>query len=427
MNHDESSKLTRVASCGVMMAFLLSGMISRAGDWPQWRGPTRDGYAPAGAPDITSLPKELKPVWKVSIGGGFSSPIVVGDKVVYLDEQEGKEVAHLLKSSNGKEVWQVPFAKVFQDEWGAGPRSTPLVDGDRLYVQSCDGEFRCLKLSDGQTIWGTSYEKDFGVKFLGSKANEGTAARRGNNGCGVIEGERIILPVGSTSGASLVCFNKLTGKVLWKSGSDEAAYSSPIIATLAGVKQVVAFTADALLGADLENGKVLWRVPFKTDAKRHTGSPVAVGDTVLVNSQTIGLVATKISRDTGGFSASEAWANKNLKINLATPVLMDRYLYSQGVSPSYICADALTGELKWTQPGFGGGKEAYASTIAIGKKLLVLTYDGQLLLLAADPAKYTELGRLQVCGKTWSFPAYADGKLFVRDGRQLLCLDLTGP
>src|SRR6185369_16234791 len=188
--------------------------------------------------------------------------------------------------------------------------------------------------------------------------------------------------------------------------------------------QLVAFTADALLGTDLQTGKILWRVPFKTDAKRHAGSPVIVGDTVVVNSQTIGMVGTKISTDSGGLLASEAWVNKALKINLATPVLVGQHLYSQGVSPNYICADARTGELKWAQPGFVGGKEAYCSTIVIGKNLLVLTHDGQLLLLAADPAKYTELGRLQVCGKTWSFPAYADGKLFVRDERTLLCIDL---
>ena len=262
------------------------------------------------------------------------------------------------------------------------------------------------------------------MKFLGSKANEGTASRRGNNGSGVIDGKRIILPIGSPNGASLVCFDKLSGKVLWKTGSDEAAYSSPIIATLAGVKQVVAFTADALLGADLESGKILWRVPFKTDAKRHASTPIIFGDMVIVNSQTIGLVATRISRDSGGLRAEQGWVNKNLKINLATPVLHGQYLYSQGVSPNYICADASNGELKWSQPGFTGGKEAYSSTLLAGTNLLVLTYDGQLLLLEADPSKYKELGRLQVCGKTWSFPAFAEGKLFVRGGRELLCLDL---
>ena len=427
----KSSDLFSVSDFGFRVftsSFLLASILLplQAGDWPQWRGPTRDGHASIDSPRIVSLPKELNPIWRLPIGGGFSSPIVADGKLVYLDEQQGKEVAHLLAAANGKEIWSVPYATAFQDEWGAGPRATPLLDGERLYVQSCDGEFRCLNLSDGKTIWSANFENDFGMKFFGTKLTEGTAVRRGNNGCGVIASQRLVVPVGSTNnGATLVCFDKLNGKVLWKTGHDEVAYSSPIITTLAGIEQVVAFTAEALLGAQLEDGRILWRVPFRTDARRHAASPMIVGDTVLVNSHTFGLAATRISQDSAGLRATSAWLNRSLKINLSTPVLVGDYVYSQGVSPDYICADARTGELKWSQPGFAGGKEAYAATIVAGGKLLVLTHDGQLLLLAADPAKYTELGRLQVCGKTWSFPAYAKGILYIRDRRELLSLDLS--
>ena len=415
---------TPFASVALWCVLIVSAPTGWCGDWPQWRGPTRTGYASVDAPVPTSLPKELKPVWKISVGSGFSAPIIAGGKLVYLDEQQGKEVAHLLDAATGQELWRVAYDEAFQDEWGIGPRATPIIDEDHLYVQSCRGEFLCLDLNEGKTIWKTSYEKDFGVKFLGSKANSGTATRRGNNGCGVIDGSRIILPVGSTEGASLVCFDKQTGKVLWKSGDDEAGYSSFMIGTLAGVKQVVALTADALLGADLVGGKILWRIPLKTNAKRHVATPVIGKDTVMVNSHTFGLICFKIARDSGGFTASEAWANKNLKINLATPVVVGDYLYCQGADKDYICADARTGELKWSQAGFGNGKKDYSSTIVLGKTLLVLSEDGTLLLLDANPAKYTELSRLQVCGNTWSFPAYTNGKLVVRDGRQLLCLDL---
>jgi outer membrane protein assembly factor BamB len=407
-----------------LLAVIMSPTLAFAGDWPQWRGPARTGHASSDTPAPTRLPREIQPAWKISVGGGHSAPIVAGNKLVFLDENGSREIAHVVDAATGKELWQVDYADRFQDEWGAGPRATPIIDGDRLYVQACNGEFRCLSLADGKTIWQASFEKDFGVKFLGSKANEGTATRRGNNGSGVIDGNRLILPVGSTHGASLVCFDKTTGKVLWKSGSDEAAYSSFMTATLAGVKHVVAFTADALLGADLETGKELWRVPLKTNAKRHAASPVIFGDYVIVNSHTIGMLCYKIIREGTGLKATEAWAQKELKINLATPVLVDGYLYCQGASKDYVCVDAKTGELKWTQTGFGLGKKDYASTIAAGKHLLVLTEDGNLLLLAANPDKYTELGRLQVCGNTWSFPAYANGKLFVRDGRGLQCVDL---
>ncbi len=419
-----SPRLPLLAALLVGAALPASGA---ADDWPQWRGPTRDGHASADARAPTALPKELKPLWKINIGGGFSSPIVVADKLVYLDEQAGKEVVHALEADTGREIWNVPFSDSFGDEWGTGPRSTPFAAEGRLYAQSCRGDFACVSLADGKILWRTSYEKDFGVRFLGSKANQGTATRRGNNGGGVMDGQRVILPVGSTNGASLVAFDKQTGQVLWKSGSDEAAYSSFMAATLAGQRQVVAFTADALLGADPADGKILWRVPLRTDAKRHAATPVIIGDRVLVNSYTLGLLCFTITRDTGGFKATQAWANKSLKINLATPVVVGQYLYCQGANKDYLCVEAATGRVQWNQPGFGQGRKDYSSTIAVGDKLLVLTEAGTLLLLAADPVKYTELGRLQVCGNTWSFPAFAKGRLYVRDSHSLQCLVLVTP
>jgi outer membrane protein assembly factor BamB len=409
------------------LALAMSFLQAKAGDWPQWRGPNRTGHASANATELSSLPKELKAVWKLSIGGGFSSPVIAGGKLAYLDEKDGQEVAHLLDAATGKEIRSVPYAEAFRDEWGTGPRSTPILDGDRLYAQSCKGEFRCLNLADGKVLWRTSFEKDWGVKFLGGTANEGTASRRGNNGSGVIEGDRIILPVGSESGASLVCFDKLTGKVLWKTGHDEAAYSSFMVATLAGVKQVVAFTADALLGANLDDGKILWRVALRSDAKRHAVTPVVFGDTVIVSSWTFGQVALRISKEGDGLKAAQAWANKSSKINLSSPVLIGHCLYSQGPGRDYVGIDATTGKVCWSQPGFTAqARREYSSTIAAGEKLLVLAETGTLVLLRANPEKYIELGRAQVCGNTWCHPAFADGKLYVRDGRSLACFDLSG-
>ncbi len=409
-----------------VLAIVAIHSAGRASDWPQWRGPLRNGQAGPDVLAIPSLPRDLHPEWRLPIGGGFSSPIVSGGKLVFLDEREGQEWAHLIDASVGKEIWKVAYAPVFQDEWGAGPRSTPIIDGDRLYVQACNGEFRCLQLADGKTIWKTSFEGDFGVKFLGSKAKEGTASRRGNNGSGVIYRDRIVLPVGNTDGASLVCFDKLTGKVLWKSQSDEAAYSSFMAARLAGTEQIVAFTADALLAVLPDTGRLLWRVPLKTDAKRHAGSPVIFGDNVVVNSQTIGLICEHITQESGVFKATEAWSDKSLKINLATPVEVEGNLYCQGVNKDYLCINGGTGKVLWSETGFGrGDKKDYSSTILIDHNLLILTYEGQLVLAAADPSKYKELGRLQVCGNTWSHPAYAQGRLFIRDGRELLCLKFS--
>jgi outer membrane protein assembly factor BamB len=143
-----------------------------------------------------------------------------------------------------------------------------------------------------------------------------------------------------------------------------------------------------------------------------------------VNSQTIGLVATRISRG-DSFEAAEAWANRPLRINLSTPVLAGGHLYSQGCNHDYVCVEANTGRLAWSAPGFGKSSKDYAATILVGRNLLVQSEDGQLVLIEANPEKYTERGRLQVCGNTWSHPAYADGRLYVRDGRELKCIPLA--
>ncbi len=397
-----------------------------AEDWPQWRGPFRTAKSPEGTPVPETLPRELKTIWRKPVGSGHSSPVVAGERLVYLDEQEGKETVHVLEAGSGKELWSAPFDEAVGDEWGSGPRSTPFIDGDRVYVQSCRGEFRCLNLEDGKVLWGISFEKDYGIRFVGSKAGEGTAARRGNNGSGIVEGDRVYVPVGSPDGASIVCFDKLTGKELWRSQNDEAAYSSFIVTTLADTKQLVAFTADALIGLDLGNGKVFWRVPFKTAAKRHAATPVVFEDSVIVNSHTFGLVSTRVTRgEDGSFAAEEAWANKALRINLATSVEVDGHLYIQGARKDYVCVDARTGEVKWSQEGFGRGTKDYSSTLVLGENLLILTEAGELVMIAANSEKYVELGRLQICGSTWSFPAYVDGNLYVRDGRELACIELT--
>jgi outer membrane protein assembly factor BamB len=178
------------------------------------------------------------------------------------------------------------------------------------------------------------------------------------------------------------------------------------------------------MGVEREHGAILWRVPFRTDAKRHAATPVIFGDTVIVNSHTIGLVGTKIVRENGVPRAVPQWANQELKINLSTPVRVGDFLYVQGPGQTYVCADARTGETKWQAPGFGAHGTENSSTIVLGNNLLVLTDTGELVLAAARGDSYSELARVQACGKNWNFPAFADGRLYVRDARELICYDL---
>src|SRR6185503_8209000 len=185
---------------------------------------------------------ELRVVWRIPIGEGFASPVVANGKVFYFDNQAGKETLHAIGAADHQEFWRVAVGDTFQDEQGPpGPRCTPLVDGDRVYAQSGKGELQCLQVADGKRIWRVNFLKDFGAAFLGEDSKIPGAAEHGYTGTPVIDGERLVACVGGTNGAGIVCFDKRTGKVLWKSQDDLAAYAAPMVATVAKVKQAVCF------------------------------------------------------------------------------------------------------------------------------------------------------------------------------------------
>ncbi len=398
-----------------------SAITTFAADWPQWRGPQRDGLS-TGLP--VHLPKDgsqMLPKWKVPIGTGFSSPIVSGGRVYFLDDQGGQETVHCLEAKSGKQIWRKEYAETFGDEWGKGPRSTPFIDGDRLYLQSCRGEFQCLEAATGKKIWALDFEKDFGVTFLGMKSQEGTARRRGNNGTAVIAGELVVIQVGKANGATLVACDKKTGLVRWQAGQDEAAYSSLVSTVLAGTPVVLALTATQLLVVDLKDGRVLANPTLRTHANRHVATPLVVGDTVFVNSHTFGVVAFSAVKTGADFQLTQKWSNPECKINLASLVSVNGALYAQGPLQNYVCLDIATGRQLWSLPGFG---KEYSATIGIGETLLVLTDQGEMISLIANPERPKELTRWQICGKQWNHPALADGRIFIRDQRELACYDL---
>jgi outer membrane protein assembly factor BamB len=398
-------------------------------DWPQWRGPSRNAVVQDPNHKLEKLPAEPKVLWKIDAGPGQSSPVVAAGKLVFLDAQNGQETAHCVDAKTGKILWSVPVGPTveFSPAYGGGPRCTPLIDGDRVYAQSSGGEFRCLSLADGKKIWGVSFGGDYGATFIGNKsgdpaAKETASRRHGNNGSAVIDGDHIFVPVGSVNGATLVAFDKKTGKELWRAGTDNTAYSSVMFGTLAGVKQAVHFTADALMGVDAANGRILWRVPLKTGAKRHACTPVISGDTVTVASTSIGTQKFKIVKNGPEFVAEKAWENPQCKTILGTPTLVGKVLFTLGPTDrtDLQCLEFETGKQLWAQRGLSD----YASLTVVNDKILVLNSTGELILVKADPSKYEELGRVQLCAKTWASPAYVDGKIFVKDEAHLTAVAL---
>ena len=422
---------------GLMISplILVGSMVATpltADDWPQWRGPARTGHVQMGARIPAALPSEPKVIWRQSVGEGFASPVIAAGRLFYFDNQDGKETLHALQAKDAKELWRASVDNTFQDEQGPpGPRCTPVVDGERVYAQSGKGELACLNVTDGLRLWHVNFTNDFGAAFLGEDSKVPGAAEHGYTAAPVIAGERLIACVGGTNGSGIVCFAKTTGKILWKSQDDLAAYAAPMVTELAGVTQIVCFTVEGLVGLDLERGKVLWRVPLKTNYGRNCTTPVIRNDWVVAGSYRAGLIGVKISSDGRGMKAEQRWVNQKAAMNFSSPVAVGQHLYGLGPSRNLICAELETGKIVWSKEGYvtTSADVAYASFMVMSNSILVSTDGGQIILIAADPAQFRELGHAQVCGRNWCSPAYADGRLYIRDGLRgtgnLSCLELA--
>ena len=413
------------AAFPITLLSLVIAQIAHAGDWPQWRGANRDGIT-LGETALTTLPAAPAKQWQIPVGKGQGGLVLAKGKLLMLHETNanGKpmETAALLNAATGKPIWQTPFAASWQyrNAYGPGPRVAGQIDGDLVFAQGVVGVLACMQLSDGKLLWSKSYEKDFGAKWFGGNApgSGGTAAsRHGNAGAPVTDAKHIYAAAGGHEGASLICLEKRTGKLVWKSGNDYAAYSGLMLGELAGVKQVVMVTAANMIGYRASDGKALWSVPVKTGAARNILTPILKGNTVTIASHTVGTFQVRISNSGSGQKATEVWRNEDVKTNITTPVLIDGHLYGLGTSRGrnsvFVCVNHKTGKTAWSAPGY----DDYASVIAVGNTLLVHGSSGSLALLKATPEKHTVLSKLaQASARSWNFPVFSAGTLFIKDG-----------
>jgi outer membrane protein assembly factor BamB len=414
----------------LVLFLTLSTGVARAEDWPQWRGPARTGHVPVGVSVPETLPGSPKVLWHIPLSNGLSSPVVSGGKVFYLDNQQNKETVHAADVNSGKVLWSMPLDVVHKDSQSPpGPRCTPVVDGERVYAQSCRGQLTCFGADDGKVIWQTNFVKDFGATFIGERGQAQGATRHGYNASPIVDGDHLIAEVGGRDGAEVVCFDKITEKVVWRSGDGTPGYASPLIADLAGARQLITFMADGVAAFDPADGHALWRVPVKTALGRHATTPLISGDIVCVASHQAGLIGIQVTKGSEGFSARAIWTAKDLAINFSSPVEVNGYLYGVGPRADLICVEMKTGKRVWSQERLFSGNpgNAYGGFVVMGERILLLTDGGRLILFDADPAKFHEIARAQVCGQNWCNPAYANGNLYLRDNRELWCVRLVSP
>ncbi len=402
-----------------LLALALCCPVAAAADWPQWLGPHRD----ATSIEVVTAWKEAPPVvWKEPVGEGHSSPVVAAGRAFLhykVKDQDAEEVG-AFDAKTGKPLWHTTYPRApFKSLFGNGPRATPAVAGDRVYTFGITGVLSCFDAASGKQVWQVDTLKKFGGKnlFFGMSCSP------------LVDGKRVLVNVGA-KGASVVAFDRDSGDVVWKSLDDPASYASPILLEDGGRRQAIFLTHEGVASLNPEDGHLLWRYRVVDSLSESSTTPVRVGDLVLASTITTGTVALR--PEEGQKEPAVAWKNGDLTCYFATPVPVGKeYVYMvTGTKPPAFqvtatlrCVEAKTGKELWQKPGVG---QYHASLLRTGDgKLLMLKEDGTLVLLDPNPKEYRELARAKACGHTWAHAALADGRLYVRDGENLICLRLA--
>jgi outer membrane protein assembly factor BamB len=383
---------------------------SERASWPDFRGPRRDGRY--DGPIRTNWPRDGLPrLWRQPVGLGYASFVVAGGRAFTIEQRRSQEVAAAYDVATGRELWTNSWEGEFVEAMGGdGPRATPTYHDGRVYVLGALGELRCLDAATGAVIWRRNILTENGAGNL----DWGMAASPL-----VVDDNLIVLP-GGANGRSVVAYHRATGAPVWQALSDRQAYTSPMLATLAGVRQVVVVTASRIVGLTTDGG-LLWEYPWATNMGINVAQPVLLDDDRVFISAGYdhGAAVFQIVRSGDGLSTQTVWENRRMKNKFTTSLLHDGHLY--GLDEAILaCVDAATGELRWK-----GGRYGYGQALLAGDHLIVLTEDGDVVLVKATPERHEELGRFTAIeGKTWNHPVIADGRLLVRNLREMAAFDI---
>lgn len=389
-------------------------VLATAADWPQWRGPQRDGISretglldtwPAGGP-----PK----IWQTQgLGEGYAGEAIAQGRLFTQGQRADGQFVLALDVATGKKLWETPTGPVYPQDRGPGPRGTPTIDGDRLFAMAGEGTLVCLEVRNGKVKWKMNVMEKFGGKVPHWGVSESP----------LVDGSNLIVTPGG-HGAAVVALNKKTGNLVWKSQSDPAAYSSAILAEVGGIRQVIAVTADAVVGLRASNGDLLWKYNKVSNKTANIATPIFQNGLVFLSSAYgAGCALLKLTVEGDTVNASEVYYSKDMMNHYSTSVVVDGNVY--GFSNAILTAMNLeTGQVAWRDRSVGKGAVTYAD-----RKLFLLSENGVVGLAEATPAGYKEKSRFEIPRgdlPTWTPPVISGGRLYLREQDNLYCFDIKG-
>lgn len=379
-------------------------------NWPQWRGPNRDGLSKETGL-LKQWPTEGPPlVWKASgAGRGYSSFSLANGKLFTMGLRGDREFVIAFDIASGKEAWATAHPSgAFQNDRGDGPRGTPTVEGDRVYALGGNGDLSVLDARTGKMVWTKNILREFSARNITWGISESP----------LIVGNKLLVNAGG-AGASIVALNKSDGSVIWKSQSDRAGYSSAIPVELNGGTQVVFFTHQRAVGLDLKDGRLLWEYARAANEVANAATPIARGNRIFISSD-YGTGGGVVEIKPDG-TAQEVWFNKDMRNHHSSSVLVGDHLY--GFSSSFLTAMKFdTGEMAWRDRSVGKGSLVYADG-----RLYCFSEQGVVGLVEATPTGYVEKGRFRIeqgSLPTWTHPVVAGGRLYIRDQDTIYAYDV---
>ncbi len=381
---------------------------SHAQDWPQWRGENRDGVAKASAVP-TAWPDELSKRWQVDVGVGYASPVVVGDRIFLFSREGGDEVIRSLSLDNGKTLWRqsypAPYAmNPYTAEHGEGPKSTPLVSGDKLYTLGITGVVSCHRADTGALVWQKSFQEGFSKPPL-----YGFAASP------IVADGKLIVHVGGEERGTLVALAADSGSVVWSLEGDGPGYASPIVIELERTRQIVTMSESRIIGVSLDAGELLWSLPFIATYNQNIVTPIHQGRRLIFSGLGQPTFAIELTLSGEKWSTRELWRNDRVSFYMSSPVIAGNRLIgmSDKQKGQFVALDPETGELLWSSTGRMGDNAAF---VVVGNDVLILDDDAELAVLPVAANAFEPKRRYTVADtETWAHPVPTSEGILIKD------------